>query len=621
MKSEKKSQNPAARDAGVRRAAAPNNPELALAGALALVAFALYIPSYSNGFVGYDDQYYVTANAVVQKGLTREGLVWAFTTTYYSNWLPVTWLTHMLDCELWGMNAGGHHATSALLHAFNAAVLLIAINRMTGRLWAALAVAALWAVHPLRVESVSWVAERKDVVCATFFMLALLAYAHYCRKPSALGYVAVAACHALGLMSKTMSVTLPCVLLLLDCWPLRRFRFAPPVDDAGENGPAFAQRSAAALVVEKLPLVVLSVVASAWTLVYQEAGGAMWRPDHLTMWQRVANAFVSVPRYLLKIAWPTDLSVFYRHPGTWPAWKVGAAVALVVLLCVAAALAWRRRPYLTVGWFWFLGMLVPVSGVIQAGLQSMADRYTQLPSIGLIVALVWWIGDSLRRRTSAARLGAGLVVTTVLAVLATATVRQQKYWENTLELFTHAIKADPDNWMAYAMVGGVMVVNGEKQYLAGDHESAKRLYQTAAGLTAKSLSLNPTFYQAKHSHAWSLYRLGQTDESIRLFHEAIKETPDYGPNYLNLGLILAQQGKVDEALPLFEEAVRLQPSESEAHRHLAEALLLKGRKDEAIAHLKEALRRDPRNEDARYWLEQATKPATESTAPATPPGK
>jgi cytochrome c-type biogenesis protein CcmH/NrfG len=597
--------------------------ELAVAAALAVFTFLLYLPSLSNSFVKYDDHYYVTSNPTVQKGLTAEGFVWAFTTTHFSNWLPVTWLSHMLDCQLYGMNAGGHHATSALLHAINAAVLFVALRRMTARPWASLAVAALWAVHPLRVESVAWVAERKDVLCGTFFMLALLAYAHYGRKPTVLGYLAVAACHALGLMSKTMLVTLPCVLLLLDYWPLRRLRFGPAADPETAD---FPQRGTAWLVVEKLPLVVLSIVASAWTFVIQKEGGTMWGHRDLTFSQKVANAFVSVPRYLLKIAWPKDLSVFYPHPGSWPPAKVGAAVGLVALISVAAVVVWRRRPYVTVGWFWFLGMLVPVSGIIQVGLQSMADRYTYLPSIGLVMALVWWVGDALRRRRTVLLVPVATLTAIVLLTFSVVTVRQQAYWKNTYELFMHAKAVDPDNYIAWDYVAGEYGVNAERAYLAGDQGHAKEWYTEAARLEAEAVRLNPTHYVSLHNNGWYMYRLNRLEEAKEYYRRSIQVNPEFGASHLQLGIILAQEGKLDEAMPLFREAVRLQSWNSEGHQHLAEGLLQQGRKDEAIAELREALRLNPRNDDARYWLEQATAPTTApatapAPAPATRPGK
>jgi Tfp pilus assembly protein PilF len=526
----------------------------------------------------------------------------------------------MLDFQLYGPNAGGHHATSALLHAFNAAVLFVALHRMTTRFWAALAVAALWAVHPLRVESVSWVAERKDVLCGTYFMLALLAYVPYCRRPTFGRYLVLALCHALGLMSKTMLVTLPCLLLLLDYWPLRRFPFAPATDPAA---PEFPQRGTAWLLVEKLPLVLLSFVASTWTFVIQKEGGTMWGHRDLTFPQKVANAFVSVPRYLLKIAWPTDLSVFYPHPGSWPAWKVAAGVGLVVLFSVAAVVLWRRRPYVTVGWFWFLGMLVPVSGIIQVGLQSMADRYTYLPSIGLIVAGVWWAGELLRRRTTLTA-PAAVLATVVLVVLSAGAVKQQAHWKNTYELFMHAKAVDPDNFLAWDYVAGVYGENAERAYLAGDQQHAREWYTEAARLEAESIRLKPTHYVSLHNQGWYMYRLGRWDEAMELYRRSIEANPEFGASHLQLGIILAQRGKLDEAMPLFEEAVRLQPWRAETHRHLAEALLVKGRKDAAIAQLKEALRLDPQDEDARYWLEQATRPTTSpssrpTTAPLTTP--
>src|SRR4051812_12146742 len=311
-------------------------PEVAVAAVLFVGSFLLYIPSLSNRFVDYDDHHYVTKNGVVQKGITREGFVWAFTTTKFANWLPVTWLSHELDCELYGLNAGGHHATSAILHGFNAAMLFLALRAMTGRFWAPAVVAALFTVHPLRIESVSWVAERKDVLCGTFFMLALLAYTGYARRPSAGGYLLVVVCHALGLMSKTMLVTLPCVLLLLDYWPLRRVRWGVAEETSGGDAATFPPRRPLRLVLEKLPLLLMSIVSSTWTVIFQSSGGAMWGYRDLTLGQRAANAVVSVPRYLAKIAWPANLSVFYPHPVSWAAWKVVAAGLLVVAISVAA---------------------------------------------------------------------------------------------------------------------------------------------------------------------------------------------------------------------------------------------------------------------------------------------
>lgn len=597
--------------------------DLAVSGALAVLSFVLYVPSLSNHFVDYDDHHYVTANKVVQRGMTREGLVWAFTTTKFANWLPVTWLSHMLDCELFGLNAGGHHATSAVLHAFNAALLFFALRALTGRFWAPAAVAALFAFHPLRVESVSWVAERKDVLCGTFFMLALLAYAAYCRRPSVGGYLIVLACHALGLMSKTMLVTLPCVLLLLDYWPLRRLRVGTGNElSAGqEPGPPFSPRRPHWLVLEKLPLLALSIVSSAWTVIFQSSGGAMWGYRDLTLGQRAANAVVSVPRYLAKIVWPSDLSVFYPHPGSWPWWKVAAAGAIVLGLSTAAVVMFRRRPYVSVGWFWFLGMLLPVSGLIQVGLQSMADRYTYLPSIGLLIAVVWWVADVLRQRPRLAPVAAAVTVV-LLAAMSVATWRLQKHWENTLTLFQHALVADPDNWLAQNMVGSVYAANGESAYQRGDAAATKRFYQLGADHLRRSVELNPDHYLTFHNYAWSLYRLGQLQEAADNFRSSMRIYPEFGLSELYLALSLANLDRLEEAMPHFEAAARLLPGSPAAHFHWGEALLKLGRREEAIERLSETLRLDPEHSGAKQWLELARVSATTpASGPTTVPGK
>jgi Flp pilus assembly protein TadD len=595
--------------------------ELAVAAVLAVGSFLLYIPSLSNSFVAYDDGQYVTENKVVQRGITGEGVVWAFTTTRFANWLPVTWLSHMLDCHLFGLNAAGHHATSALLHAFNAVLLFFALREMTGRFWEPVAVAALFAVHQLRVESVSWVAERKDVLCATFFFLALIAYTAYSRRPTVWRYLVVVLCHALGLMSKTMLVTLPCVLLLLDYWPLRRLRIGTGVDVAasGEMAPQFPPRPTWWLVVEKLPLLALSVVSSAWTIVFQSTGGAMFGHRDLTLAQRVANAVVSVPRYLVKFAWPADLSVFYPHPGSWPAAKVASAVALVLLVSVAAVAVWRRRPYVTVGWILFLGMLVPVSGVIQVGLQSMADRYMYLPSIGLLIAGVWWLGDVLRERP---RLAPVVVVATaaILVALSVATWRQQRHWQNTFVLFQKALAADPDNWLAHNMLGTIYAANAERAYDRGDPQQGRRLHEVALVHERKSLDENPGHYLSHHNYAWSLHRLGRYDESIEHFRRSIEIYPTFGYSHLYLAATQAKVDRMDEAFRNFEEAARLLPNNADTQFHWAEGLLKAGRTEEAVRHLRRTLELDPNHGGAKYWLERATAPtAAPATAPSTAP--
>ena len=611
----------AARDASSPLLAPPrehlSGTELLLVVLIAAVTFALYIPSLSNHFVDFDDHHYVTANPVVQRGLTREGLVWAFTTTKFANWLPMTWLSHMLDCHFYGLNAGGHHGTSAALHAFNAAALFLALRAMTGRVWASAAVAALFAVHPLRVESVSWVAERKDVLCGTFFMLALLAYASYCRRPSVLPYLGVVVCHALGLMSKTMLVTLPCLLLLLDYWPLRRLSlpWGTAADDApdGVTPPYFPPRPLKWLVLEKLPLLALSVVSSGWTLVFQASGGAMWGGRELSMFDKLGNALVSIPRYLGKIAWPTKLSVFYPHPGEWPVWQVALAAAVVLALTVGAAAVARKRPYVTVGWFWFLGMLVPVLGIIQVGLQSMADRYTYLPGIGLTVAVVWGVAHFVRGRAWLKPVVA-VVLLAVLSALSVATWKEQAHWRDTYHLFRHALDSDDDNWLGHNMVGSVFAANGERAWEAGDAEGTRLYYENAAYHLGRSMELNSRHYLTGHNYAWSLYRVGRKQEAVAAFRKAIEAYSGFGWSHLYLGLALSDLGRHEEAEPAFAEAARLMPREPEVYAVWGEALLKRGDRAGAEAKFREALRRRPDHRGALSGLERLAAPP----APAGP---
>jgi Flp pilus assembly protein TadD len=587
-------------------------PEVLIALFLAVASFLLYLPSLSNRFVDYDDPEYITANPVVQRGLTAEGIRWAFTTTRFSNWLPVTWLSHMLDVELYGhADPLGHHATSAALHGANAALLYLSVLALASAgvnpTWAervrALLVAVLFAVHPLRVESVVWIAERKDVLCGTFFLLALLCYGGYCRcagrnrgAATAL-FAASLLSTALGLMSKTMLVTLPFLLLLLDFWPLGRlkvgtFGVTGEGVSTGEGVATGAPRpSTGRVLLEKVPFLALTVVASAWTYTLQQTGGAMWGGRELTLGQRAGNAVVSVPRYLFKTVWPADLSVFYPHPGDWPAWQVAASAALIILISLLVVSQVRRRPYLAVGWFWFLGMLVPVSGIVQVGLQSMADRYMYLPGIGLIIAAVWGAAEALRRFRKV-RVAAAVVTAVIVCALAVQTVRQQRHWETTLDLFEHVLRVDPDNWLAHDMVG--MVYWGR-----GDDATAIRYFE-------RSTRLNPRHPLAYHHLALSLSRLGRYDEAVAQFRKALEINSQEAITHLRLAETLTDAGRYAEAEPHFQEAVRLVPGSPMGWVLWGDALLSQGRREEAVEKLKEAVRIAPDDPAAQETLRRAT---------------
>ena len=412
----------------------------ALGAALALLTLAAWLPVLRNGFVNLDDSYYVTANPWVRQGITRAGLAWAMTAKVASNWHPLTMLSHMLDCQLFGLDPAGHHATSLLLHLANVLLLFAVLWRMTGAAGRSATVAALFAVHPTHVESVAWVAERKDVLSALFWILAMGAWARYARAPSAGRYLLVLLLMALGLMAKPMVVTLPFALLLLDVWPLDRLRLG-------------WRR----LLIEKLPLLALSAASSLITLRYQETSLA---PLGVVPWSlRATNALVSWAAYLGKLFLPRHLAVFYPIPLAIPAWKVAGA-ALLLAAITALAVRWaRREPWLLAGWLWFLGTLVPVIGLVQVGRQAMADRYTYIPSIGLFLAVVWSVAGLLREHRAALATAAGIVV----LALAVTTRMQIGYWSDSATLFRHALAVTgDDNYLAHIGLGKALM--GEKDW-------------------------------------------------------------------------------------------------------------------------------------------------------------
>jgi hypothetical protein len=510
--------------------------DIILAVALAITSFLLYLPTFSFGFVDYDDPEYITANPTVQQGLSLANVKWAFTTTTFSNWLPVTWLSHMLDCQLYGLEGGGHHATSALLHALNAALVFLLLHMLTGNRWRSAAVAALFTFHPLRVESVVWIAERKDVLSATFFLLTLIAYGWYCRRPSWRRYLLIVVAYALGLMSKTMLVTLPFVLLLLDYWPLARFRPGGKVDLASADSPEHATRVRRVgwLLAEKIPLFALAVISSVWTVILQHEGGAMIGGSKLALGLRLSNALVSVPRYLAKTLRPIDLSVFYPYPTHLPAWEVAGAAVLMAGITIFALLNARKRPYFAVGWFWFLGMLVPVCGIVQAGLQAMADRYMYLPHIGLFIAVVWGTGDLLERIPRLRSLAAP-ALGGVIALLAVCTWLQESYWQSTLDLFTHALVVDPNNWVAHDFVGLLHASGGDDAAAIADFRLA--------------IANNPEHPNAHDNLADSLMRLGRVDEAIAEYREALVFQPDLQAAQAGLARALARKAAAPATQP------------------------------------------------------------------------
>ena len=536
-------------------------------------------------FVNYDDPDYVTKNAQVQAGLTAAGVRWALTSGAASNWHPVTWVSHMLDWSWWGANPRGHHATSVVLHALNAVLAFVAFRRLTGAVWTSALFAALFAWHPLRVESVAWVAERKDVLSGFFWFAVLWCYAVFAERRRAgerraWGFYALAlAAFALGLMAKPMLVTLPCVLLLLDVWPLRRMGSSAGVPPAVPRPAGWKPA-----LLEKLPFFALAAASSFATYHVQQAGGAV--TEALGPGARLANAVVAVVRYLGKFLWPFDLAVLYPHPGDWPARKVIAALVVIAALTAIAAWQARRRPWVMVGWLWFLGTLVPVSGLVQVGLQSMADRYTYLPMLGVQLALLWTLRDVVvspgARRTWAAVGGL------VLAGCAARTWHQLGVWRNSLTLFSHAIEVTRDNYVAHDN-------RGLHLYEAGRVEEALADYRRA-------LAINPRYMNPNNNLGHALAELGRPAEALPFYRAALAAKPGHLEVRNNLANALSDLGQLDEATEHYAFVLARQPDHANALNGSAVVLAMRGQLADAKARLEHSLRIAPGNAGAHNNL-------------------
>ncbi|MCC6487018.1 MAG: tetratricopeptide repeat protein [Candidatus Hydrogenedentes bacterium] len=536
----------------------------------------VYARAVQGDFVSYDDGVYVTENAFVQSGLNARSVAWAFTNGHSGNWQPLTWLSHMLDCEVFGMAPWGHHFTNILLHAMNAALLYLALKSMTPKTGASLFVAAFFALHPAHVESVAWVSERKDVLSVFFGLLALLAYAAYAKKPRWTAYAVLVCFYALSLLAKPMLVTLPVVLLLLDFWPLRRMR----TDGHGRartDTDSKDSRGVLGLVVEKLPLFVLAGGVSLVTVFAQR--NAMSSLEGLPLGMRLSNAAIACWRYIYKALWPFDLAVFYPHPRETipPAIALTAAAALMAVT-LAAILLRRRSPFLLTGWLWFLITLLPVIGIIQVGVQAMADRYTYLPYIGLGIVGAWGVPHVLPK-------GFATKVTLTLFALALAgfwswrTVVQVGYWRDSETLFRHSLAVTGENEVALNGLANALIAQARL-------EEALPYLERAARMNAANAE---TFY-----NLGTVYQgMGRSDSAIAYYQQAIQVNPGYSRAYNNLGVTLMGQNRHEEAAQALLKALEADPANVEAVGNYGAALLSTGKLDEAESHLRSALERFP----------------------------
>jgi Tfp pilus assembly protein PilF len=541
---------------------------------LIVVTWLVFGQTLTHDFVNFDDHVYVYENPLVTNGLSPEGLTSAFTHTHARNWHPLTTLSHMLDCQLYALHAGSHHFTNVILHTFAVLLLFLVLKRTTGGLWQSTFVAAVFAIHPLHVESVAWIAERKDVMSAVFFMLTLAAYAHYAQAPSPRRYVLVALIFVFGLMSKPMLVTLPIVLLLLDYWPLARIK----------GSRSEVQTQLRRLVTEKIPLLALSAFSCIATLLSQKQGPRAIDP--LPFLWRLNNAFVSCVTYIWQMFWPTRLAVFYPYPNNrLPLWEITLAIIFLVAISLLVISLRKTKPYLVTGWFWYLGVLVPVIGLVQVGEQAHADRYTYLPQIGLYIIIAWGVGDLASQSVRRGRRMLGAVAaTTVITALGICAFVQTSYWNNSETLWNRTLAVTGENDVAHNNLGFLFLRRGELDKAISEFRAALDIRSRN---TQTHYSLGAALIQNNLGNA--LARKQLLDQAIDHFEEAIRLWPDYADACFNLGSVLFQQGRIDEAIVQWQKAVAIQPRDAEAHRNLADAFRKQGKSKEAIAEYEEAL--------------------------------
>jgi tetratricopeptide (TPR) repeat protein len=538
-----------------------NNIKLISVSVLLIVLTLITYWQVKNyAFINYDDDKYITENRHVITGLKLDNIKWAFQSTYASNWHPLAWLSLMVDAQLFGLNAGYYHLTNLFLHILNTLLLLLILYKMTGALGRSTLVAALFALHPLHIESVAWVTERKDVLSMFFMLLTLWAYIHYIQKPDYKRYSLIFVAFALGLMTKPILVTLPFVLLLLDYWPLQRFslRNEKNIDSV------LTTKTAAALIYEKIPLFFLTGLSIALTIIAQRAEIEFMQSIPALL--RVENALVAYCGYIFKMIWPVSLGVLYPHSAYIPLWKVSVSAILLATVSGIAIYTIKKMPYIAVGWFWYLGTMVPVIGIVQVGVQSMADRYTYIPLIGLFIILAWFLSDALEKIPYKKYIIATVSAVIVL-LLVTLSWSQLKYWKNSHELLTHTLEVTRDNYTMHCNLA--VLLAGQ-----GDSKAAEFHYLEA-------LKINPDDKDTNINFGNLLVRQGRLDEAIERYINAIKSKPNFAKAYNNLGIAYVQRGDRQKAIEQFSTAVKINPSYLDAQNNLKMALLQKQVKESA----------------------------------------
>ncbi|CAN2041017.1 protein O-mannosyl-transferase [Candidatus Magnetomoraceae bacterium gMMP-15] len=581
---------------------------------LILSTLVVYWQVTCHDFINYDDDLYVTENSNVQSGLSIDSIIWAFTTGHAGNWHPITWLSHMLDCELYGLNSMGHHWTNLQFHIINTILLFIVIRLMTGAVWKSAFIAALFALHPLHVESVAWVAERKDVLSTFFWFLSMIAYFYYIKNSSKKNYLLLAVIFAMGLMAKPMLVTLPFILLLLDFWPLSRFQISTCKDLFYRLIP---------LIKEKIPLMVLSIISSIITFLVQEHGGAVAPLEIFPLSIRIANAIISYFAYLGKMVWPHNLAVFYPHPEYS---MIQALVPGLLLLCVSFLVLWadKKFPYILTGWFWYLGTLFPVIGIVQVGSQCMADRYTYIPLIGIFIIIAWGISDlsaGFKKQKHILVLVSGLVI----ICLGISTWIQTSYWKDSIKLFTHTLNVTENNDIAHHVLGHALQKKGRLdealshyyETLKYDTENAKvynnigNIFNTqkkpdkAVSFYNKALELDPDYANAHNNLANVLSTLERLDDAAKHYNKVLKIEPKHENAHYNFGNLLIKQEKFTKAGFHFAQAIKIKPDYAEAYHGIGVILFWRGEIKKAIPFFQKAVKIKPDYKEAQKNLKIA----------------
>lgn len=554
----------------------PRDAALFVSLVLVLLTLVVYWQVQNHEFILWDDQIFITENSHITTGLTQENIRWAFTTTYPDYWHPLPWLSHMLDYEIYGQNPKGHHFNNLLFHIANTLLLFFVFKRMTGRLWESAFIAALFGIHPIQVEPVAWVTERKDVLSGLFWMLTLGAYSLYAERAGIRRYLAFLLCFILGLMAKPMLVTIPFVLVLLDYWPLGRFVRRP---SRGKSVVLF-------LILEKIPLFLLAVSSGAATYMGAESAGAVLTSNTLPIDFRIGNAVLSYVSYIGKMIWPSRLAYFYPLPvDGLSLWQVTISLLLLISITILSLLAARRLPFLIVGWLWYLGTLLPVVGFIQVGLQSMADRFAYLPLTGLYIMVAWGFPLILPKwRNRKAVLS--LISCIVLSALSICTWFQLRHWKNSITLFEHALKVTPYNYVAHFHMANALVRQG----------SAKE----AIFHYGEAITIKPDYVEVYHNLGALLAQQGEIDEAVKQFHTALRFNPNDAHAYYNLGNIFASRGELEKAELNYRSALQINVSDPRTHNNLGLVLMQQNKFEEALYHFSEALKINPEDQKAAH---------------------